>query len=335
LTPKKILVIRLSSLGDVVLITPALRALREHFPQADIHVATRAEYADAIYPSPWVNAVQVLASRDKWDFLDYLQGLKKGRYDLVIDLHGTVRSRLAAQTTGAKRILCYSKAALGRRALVAFKTEKAFQPKHVVDRYLECLRPLGIEPRSRQPEIVLEARERAFGREFLGDATSWIGLVPGAKHATKRWIKDGFVEVGKRLWQEDQIGIVVLGSDEEKALVQEVVGGIGDGAKQACGLGLRQMASVLAACKAVVTNDSGPMHLATAVGTPVMALFGPTVEAFGFFPLGDKNVVLQRDLSCRPCSLHGTGECPEGHFKCMREIAPEEVIRAVRSVLSK
>jgi heptosyltransferase-2 len=335
LTPKKILVIRLSSLGDVVLITPPLRALREHFPQADIHVATRAEYADAIYPSPWVNAVQVLASRDKWDFLEYLQGLKKGRYDLVIDLHGTVRSRLAAQTTGAKRILYYSKAALGRRALVAFKTEKAFQPKHVVDRYLECLRPLGIEPRSRQPEIVLEARERAFGRGFLGNATSWIGLVPGAKHATKRWIKDGFAEVGKRLWQEDQIGIVVLGSDEEKALVQEVVGGIGDGAKAACGLGLRQMASVLAFCKAAVTNDSGPMHLATAVGTPVVALFGPTVGAFGFFPLGERNVVLERDLACRPCSLHGTERCPEGHFKCMKEIAPEEVIRAVRIVLSK
>jgi len=335
LTPKKILVIRLSSLGDVVLITPALRALREHFPQADIHVATRAEYADAIYPSPWVNAVQVLASRDKWDFLDYLQGLKKGRYDLVIDLHGTVRSRLAAQTTGAKRILCYSKAALGRRALVAFKTEKAFQPKHVVDRYLECLRPLGIEPRSRQPEIVLEARERAFGREFLGDATSWIGLVPGAKHATKRWIKDGFVEVGKRLWQEDQIGTVVMGSDEEKALVQEVVGGIGEGAKPATGLGLRPTASILASCKAVVTNDSGPMHLATAEGTAVVALFGPTVEAFGFFPIGERNVVLQRDLPCRPCSLHGTEECPEGHFKCMREITAGEVLGAARGVLAR
>ncbi len=333
--PHKILVIRLSSLGDVVLTTPALRALRQRFPKAEIHVATRWEYAYVIYPSPWVNIVQVLGSRDRWDFLDYLQRVKKERYDLVVDLHATVRSRIAAQTTGAKRVLCYSKAAVGRRALVAFKTEKAFQPKHVVDRYLECLVPLGIVKASWTPEIVLDAREKAFGQEFLGESGTFISLVPGAKHATKRWLKEGFVEVGKSLWQEDKIKSVVLGGKEEKGLVENVAEGIGEGAKAGWGLELRQMASVLASCKTVVTNDSGPMHLATAVGTPVVALFGPTVEAFGFFPLGDKNVVLQRDLSCRPCSLHGTEECPEGHFRCMKEISPEEVLRAVRGVLAQ
>ena len=333
--PKKILVIRLSSLGDVVLAIPVLRALRRNFPKAEIQVATRSEYAELLFPSPWVDAVRSLDRRGKGEFLAYLKGIKRERYDLVIDLHATLRSRMIARAAGAGQALRYFKAALGRRVLVAFKTSKPFQPKHVVDRYLECLRPFGIADSSRQPEVVMGAQEKAFGRDFLGQARPWIGLIPGAKHATKRWLKGGFVEVGKRLWQEDQIGTVVLGSDDEKALVKELVEGIGDGAKAACGLGLRQMASVLACCKAVVTNDSGPMHLATAVGTPVVALFGPTVEAFGFFPLGERNVVLQRDLSCRPCSLHGTEECPEGHFKCMREIAAGEVFGAVRGVLDQ
>jgi heptosyltransferase-2 len=334
LLPRRILVIRLSSLGDVVLATPVLRALRRKFPKAEIQVATRSEYAELLFPSPWVDAVRSLDRRGEGEFLAYLKGIKRERYELVIDLHATLRSRMIAQASGAGKVLRYRKAALGRRALVAFKAKGAVRTKHVVDRYLECLLPFGIEKPSRQPEIVLETREKTFGREFLEEGSPFIALVPGAKHATKRWLKDDFVEVGKRLWQEDQIGIVVLGSDEEKALVREVVGGIGDGAKQACGLGLRQMASVLAFCKVVVTNDSGPMHLATAVKTPVVALFGPTVEAFGFFPLGLRHVVLQRDLPCRPCSLHGSETCPEGHFRCMKEISPEEVTAAVRKILS-
>jgi len=335
LTPKKILVIRLSSLGDVVLTTPVLRALRRKFPQAEIQVATRSEYAELLFPSPWVDAVRSLDRRREGEFLVYLKGIKREHFDLVIDLHATLRGRMIAQASGAGKVLRYRKAALGRRALVAFKAKGAVRAKHVVDRYLECLLPLGIEKPSRQPEIVLEGKEKTFGREFPGEWNLFIALVPSAKHATKQWLKESFVEVGKKLWQEDRIGSVVLGSGEEKALVQEVVQGIGGGAKQACGLGLRQMASVLASCKVVVTNDSGPMHLATAVGTPVVALFGPTVEAFGFFPSGERNVVLQRDLPCRPCSLHGTEECPEGHFKCMRDITAGEVLGAVRGVLAR
>lgn len=335
MNPQKILVIRLSSLGDVVLATPALRALHQRFPKAEIHVATRTEYAPLVFPSPWVNRVQTLDRKEEKGFVAYLKGIRQEEYDLVVDLHATLRSRMIAQASGAGMILRYRKAVLGRRTLVAFKAKKAFQAKQVVDRYLECLSPLGIEKPSRQPEVVLDSKEKAFGREFLGKSGPFIALVPGAKHATKRWLKDGFVEVGKRLWQEDKVGIVVLGSDEEKGLVREVVRGIGEGAKEACGLGLRQMASVLGSCKVVLTNDSGPMHLATAVGTPVAALFGPTVEDFGFFPLGERNIVLERHLSCRPCSLHGTEECPEGHFKCMREITAGEVLGAVRGVLAR
>ena len=242
---------------------------------------------------------------------------------------------MIAQASGAEKVLRYRKAALGRRALVAFKSKKAFEAKHVVDRYLECLSPLGIEKPSRQPEVVLDSNEKAFGRRFFGESGTFVGLVPGAKHATKRWLKDGFAEVGKRLWQEDRIGAVVLGGREEKVLVENVTESIGKGARPAFDLTLRQMASVLASCQAVLTNDSGPMHLATAVGTPVVALFGPTVEAFGFFPLGERNVVLERVLPCRPCSLHGTEKCPEGHFKCMREITAGEVLGAVRGVLAR
>ncbi len=318
-----------------MLVTPCLRALHKWFPKSRIHVATRSEYVPLIRPSPWVDSAQVLERTGEKGFVTYLKGIRQEGYDLVVDLHATLRSRMIAQASGTGKVLRYRKAVLGRRALVAFKAKKAFQAKHVVDRYLECLSSLGIERVSRQPEIVLDSKEKAFGRGFLGGSGTFVGLVPGAKHATKRWLIDGFVEVGKRLWQEDQIGIVILGSDEEKALVKEVVQGVGGGAKEACGLGLRQMASVLACCKAVVTNDSGPMHLATAVGTPVVALFGPTVEAFGFFPLGKGNAVLERDLPCRPCSLHGTGECPEVHFKCMRDITAGEVLGAVRGVLAR
>jgi len=318
-----------------MLTTPVLRALRQKFPKAEIHVATRTEYAPLVFPSPWVNRVQALDRKGEKGFMTYLKGIRKEGYDLAVDLHATLRSRMIAQASGAGKVLRYRKAALGRRALVTFKAKKAFQPKHVVDRYLECLLPFGIEKPSRQPEIVLETREKTFGRQFLGEGSPFIALVPGAKHATKRWLKDGFVEVGKRLWQEDGISSAVIGGKEEKVLAGEVAEGIGEGARPAFDLTLRQMASVLALCKAVVTNDSGPMHLATAVGKPVLALFGPTVEAFGFFPLGERNVVLERDLPCRPCSLHGTEKCPEGHFKCMREITAGEVLGAVRGVLAR
>ncbi|MBI3012912.1 MAG: glycosyltransferase family 9 protein, partial [Elusimicrobia bacterium] len=161
-----------------------------------------------------------------------------------------------------------------------------------------------------------------------------IGMNPGSMWKTKRWLPEYFAQVADTLQKERNCQIILFGSDQDKTAVRSVCSFMKSPVINLCGkTDLKTLTSLISRCSLFITNDSGPMHLASAAGVPLVAIFGPTTRELGFFPLGDKSVVVELELPCRPCSLHGGDRCPLKHFKCMRDLRPEVVLRQCRLFL--
>jgi heptosyltransferase-2 len=186
-----------------------------------------------------------------------------------------------------------------------------------------------------RPHLYPGPAERAAVDRVLdaGTGEPIIALAPGSVWATKRW--PYFAELARAL--RDVARIVVIGSDADRALAAEIVGATKGQAVDATGrLSLLASADLIGRAALLVTNDSAPLHLASAMNTPTIAVFGPTVPEFGFGPLADSSTVVGRDdLACRPCDRHGPQKCPLGHWRCMREISPEQVAQLARRLITR
>lgn len=336
----KVLVIRLSSLGDVVLATTAVEILKSSHPSADVDFLVKKEYSELLEGNENIRRVIPFDSREAHKGITGLfaivRELKKEGYTHLVDLHGNLRSRIISALLWGSKTYRYDKQVIKRRLLL-----RGFRPhiKHTVDAYFMALGSLlvgvGFKP---APTIHLSAGEERRSEEFLhitgiSKNAVLLGLNPGAKWPTKRWTEEGFIEIGKRTISELGSKVLVFGGPNEKRLCERIAEGIGEGAFSVAGkTGLKETAALIKRCNVFVTNDSGPMHIATAVGTPVVAIFGPTVRGFGFTPLG-KSVVVEKALKCRPCSLHGSDSCPKGHFECMKGIGADMVFKNVKEMV--
>ncbi|MBI4746488.1 MAG: glycosyltransferase family 9 protein [Deltaproteobacteria bacterium] len=360
----KILIIRLGSIGDVVLTTPVIAALKLSHPDADLDFLVKKEYHELLIGNPKLRRVIPFdgsGHKGLKGLLEVAGELRKEGYRYVIDLHGNLRSRVISALIPGSKTLRYDKQAVKRRLLLlGFKAHT----KHTVDAYLSALAPLGagdsfkiplnppfpkgetlspsFEKRGegrflKSPTIYLSEEEERSAGSFLSElgipeGSPLIGFNPGAGWRTKRWLEEGFIELGKRAVTELGAKVLIFGGPDEVELSERVSDGIGIDAFSVGGkIGLREAAALINRCSVFVTNDSGPMHIVTAVGTSVVAIFGPTVQGFGFSPLG-KSAVVEKELRCRPCSLHGSDSCPKGHFECMKKINADEVFERVKGM---
>jgi heptosyltransferase-2 len=206
---------------------------------------------------------------------------------------------------------------------------------------MEAIAPLGVDPEPARPEIHLrpdeeEAAAVLLRKRGLPLSSPYGVLIPGARWPNKRWTVEGFAAVGR--WLRDEMGTepVLAGGAGERERCDAVAEAMGGGALRLAGeTDLRQLAALLKGARVAVGNDSGPGHVATAVGTPLVALFGPTSEIFGFRPFGSRSRAVSHDVSCRPCSVHGGVSCHRGARVCLDEIGPDEVIGAMRDVMSE
>ncbi|MDO8446305.1 MAG: lipopolysaccharide heptosyltransferase II [Deltaproteobacteria bacterium] len=338
----KFLIIRLGSMGDVVLTTPVIKVLKDRYPDAELDFLVKKEYSNLLAANPNIRKIIPFNSKGEHrgvrGLLNAASELREERYTHVIDLHGNLRSRMISALLRGSKTLRYDKQALKRRMLLLGLKVHTI---HTVDAYLEALEPLfvgaGLKP-APTPILYLSKADKAKAEVFLvendlSNASVIIGLAPGAKWRTKMWPEENFIEVGRRLVKELGAKILVFGGPDEAELCIKVAEGIGKGTCVAGKVGLRDAAALISRCKAFVSNDSGPMHIATAVGTPVVAIFGPTIRGFGFSPLG-KSAIVEKEMKCRPCSLHGGDKCPNGHFECMKGIPVDEVFERVRELLN-
>jgi heptosyltransferase-2 len=322
------LVVQTAFLGDVVLTTPLLAALaRRHGP---VDVVTTPAAAPLLETHP---AVRRVIAYDKHGrdggprgFVALARRLRAERYEAAYLPHRSLRSAALAWLAGIPRRVGF------RDGWPLLYTAVRERPRaaHEIDRLLALA---DIAPGAERPSLALTAADRAAAERFLGEhgiGAPFIALAPGAIWGTKRW--PYYRELAERL--SARVPLVIVGGPDDAALAGEITAALARGARataNGCGrLSVRQSAEVIRRAAVLVTNDSAPLHLAQAVATPTVAIFGSTVPAFGFGPRGaDDRVVELPGLACRPCSAHGPPSCPLGHHRCMRELTVQQVVTAI------
>ncbi len=333
--PLRILAIRFSSIGDILLTTPLLRALRNRYGDAHLAFLTKEPFAPLLSANPRLNQVITLQAGES---LPALAGrLRRERFTHVLNLHGSLRTRglrflVPARWSG------YRNHRLAREILI--RTKRNLYPRDlpVPERYFDAARALDVRPDGEPPEFFLEESSRQQADNWIGGrftgTSPLIAVAPGAAHRTKQWPVEYWEDLVQRLTARG-FNVVVVGGPDDRVLGDSVARRGGGAAANAAGsFGLQGTGALLARSHLLLSGDTGVMHMATGVNTPVIALFGPTVRAFGFFPYSRKAVVLERDLDCRPCTAWGTERCPLGHHRCLRDIPAAEVEEVVMRVVA-
>lgn len=328
------LVIQTSFLGDVVLTTPLLAALAERGP---VDVVTNPAGAALLTGNPHVRRVVPYDKRGVhagWGGLRAVARMVAAESpdDVAYLAQGSLRSAVLALVAGYRHRVGFQTS--GGRLLYSSQVPYVATGHHA-ERLLRLATRSG-EPNADavRPRLYPGAEEHAAVDALLATAGAQgeplIALAPGSVWATKRW--PYYADLARRL---TTIGrLVVIGSTADRGLAQEIVDATFGAAVDATGrLSLLASAALIARCLLLVTNDSAPQHLASAVGTPTITIFGPTVPEFGFGPLAPRSVTLGHErLTCRPCDPHGPAKCPLGHWRCMRELDVERVYAAVSAL---
>jgi heptosyltransferase II len=340
----KILIIRLSSLGDIVLTTPVFNALKKNFPQSQIYFLTKTQYRDLLVNDPRLSGLIEFDPQERHKglggFKRMLDELKLYQFDLLIDLHANLRSFFIRHLSNSKIKIKYKKRWFSRWFMVHLKFLKT-KPRQTVDSYLDVLKSINIESQDGTPALFLSQNDIEFKEKFLMDSRIKkddivIGIHPGTRWETKRWDEQKFGLVGQILVQKLSCKIILFGDSVEDKVLKDITANLPvSNVINAMGLPLGKLASLIKRCDCLITNDSGPMHIAEALQVPVVAIFGPTHPKLGFAPIGQPNVVLSANVECSPCSLHGERKCHKKTRLCMDLITADMVVKAVEGLLKK
>ena len=331
------LVIQTSFLGDTVLTTPLIARLAEHGP-VDVLVTPASARLLANHPAVRETIVYDKRGRDRSvaGFARLARTLRVKRYDAAYLAQGSARSGALALAARVPRRIGFETSA-GR----AFYTVRVPAPvgMHHAEKLFTLGSAGGGRPAARadlRPRLYPGAEERRAVDELLGATTDsqrpLVALAPGSVWATKRW--PHYPALARAI--AGRARIVVVGGHDDTLLAREILDAAGDtGAVDATGrLTLLASAELIGRARVIVSNDSAPLHLGSAMGTPTVALFGPTVPSFGFGPLAERSAIVEDDmLACRPCDRHGPRRCPLGHWKCMLDQSPERVTGIVTGYL--
>lgn len=338
----KILIIRLSSIGDIVLASPLIRVLRTSFPKAQIDFLVKREYADLVRYNQHLSSIIELDTGKGFSHLRQLrQRIKPEKYDIIFDIQNNFRSIFLRSFSGARYLRVVNKRAIARFMLVTFKWNVYRRIVSVAERYLEAARELGVTNDGKGLEIfipdeTLFSVSSMMGKYRLDKSDAVLGIAPAANHNTKMWPQDRFAEVAVHTARENNAKVFLFGGPEDVDRCEEIADRVNStlGTEAAVSfagkISLLETAAALDFCDALLCNDTGLMHLAAARQRSIVALFGPTVAEFGFYPYGTAATVLDHnDLRCRPCTPVGSARCPKGHFRCMVDTCVEDVIRAL------
>jgi heptosyltransferase-2 len=346
--PSRILVVHTAFIGDIVLMMPMVQIMRKKFPASSIGLVVVPAVADLVRAHPGVSEVIIYDKRGVHrgigGFLALTRTLRERQYDVAIVPHRSLRSACMVRLARIRRRIGFTTSA----GALLFTDRVPYRPgDHEIDRDIQLLEPLLGAVEKRELPVLgvgeegLSAAERVLAsaeQHFPGFIRRpVIALAPGSVWNTKRWPAESFAILAGML-ARDGLGVLLLGGESDRELCDRVVGLVADGSlvvNAAGQLSLTGSVALLRRCRVVVSNDSAPAHLAMGAGTPVIALFGPTVPAIGFAPVGPHDRVVEvAGLPCRPCQIHGGSECPIGSFECMRGISVVRVLSAVHAIIS-
>lgn len=323
----KVLIIRFSSIGDLVLTSPVIRCLRKTLPQAQIHYLTSQRFRTIHQANPYLN--RIVWRQENESLLSLIGRLRAERYDFVADLQNNRTSVLIRWLLG-RRCAALHKLNLEKWLLVNLKINW-LPVAHIVDRYLNVVRPLGVNNDGQGLDYFIPPDEEIALDELpLTHVHGYAALAVGAAHATKRLPAARLYELVKNL----PLPVVLLGGPEDTSIGQELAAAFPMKAFNACGrYSLHQSASLVRQSLVVIAPDSGLMHIAAALKKPIVSVWGNTVPAFGMTPYFGlvasqprQAIVEVKGLSCRPCSKIGFRRCPRSHFRCMNDLDMARVI---------
>ena len=319
---KKILIIRFSSIGDIVLTSPVARCIKQQMKDVEIHFLTKKVFHTIVTENPNIDKVYVIEK----NIQEVLPELKKEKYDYILDLHYNIRSILLKLKLN-RPYATINKLNLKKWLLVFLKSKK-IRTQHIVDRYIETAKYWGIKNDNKGLDFFIAAKDEVdLDALPLSHRNGYIGFVIGAKHFTKRMPKEKILSICSKLNDP----VLLLGGKEDIQVAQYIEQNIGSKIFNACGkYNLQQSASLVKQAKKIITHDTGLMHIAAAFKKDIVSIWGNTVPEFGMYPyLPDASkqakIVEVKDLSCRPCSRIGFTKCPKGHFKCMFNIDENEI----------
>jgi heptosyltransferase-1 len=339
---KRILIIKLSSLGDVIHALPVPEALRRVYPLADISFLVNREYGELLRGNLWIDEIFLFERNMKGGFFKgvslnfkLLKVLRSKGFDLVIDLQGLLRSGLIAWFSRSKNVVGFENAREGSRFFYSQRIPVPDQNIHAVDRYLLIPKSMGWNGNPhfyinlhKEDELFIEEFIRA---EKLKTFLPIIAIQPMARWPTKEWSPAKFAELGNLIQKSKEYQVVFLGSKEEVSRIEVIVRLMDEPPVTATGkLSLKQLAAFLKKSTLLITNDSGPMHLAVALNIPVLALFGATdFRRTGPYQMEDH--VIYKSVACRPCLKRS---CLNHAFpmECMERITPEEVFERIKEM---
>lgn len=341
---KNILVVQTAFPGDIVLTTPLFKALKKRFPESRLSVVTTPQGCELLRDLKEINSLVSYdkKGRDRGElrFFGLIRRLRKEGFDLCISPHRSFRTALMVYGSGAIGRVGFSDA-----SLPFIYNWKVFRDPalHEVEKNLSLLASMGVEisDSDKQPylEISRDARNRAkkiFDEAGISPSNTVIGIAPGSVWGTKRWAPEGYASLIDRLIERYDARVILLGSPSERDAGDKIIALSRQRPVDLIGkTTLRELTAVIDRCCLLIGNDSAPGHIASARMVPVVSIFGPTVPSFGYYPYGKDVVIVEKELPCRPCHHHGPDKCPEGHFRCMRDITVDDVMAGVEKLMKK
>jgi lipopolysaccharide heptosyltransferase I len=341
---RRILLIKPSALGDVVHALPVAATLQRRYPNIRLDWLVEEEVADIVRGHPAISDV-VVSGRRRWlrqfrgarqiapalgEVARFVAVLRRRRYDAVLDLQGLFKSALYVMATSAPIRVGFAEGREGSPWVLTHRIVAPPQPVHAVDRYLALAAAVGATEPVREFEIALTPQARALAESMLeGCGRPRVILHPSARWRTKLWEVERWRELAASLLAEG-VGVLITGGHEDGTMAAQICAGLVPAPLSLVGrLSLKELAAVLDGADLMVTVDSGPMHMAAAMGTPVVGLFGPT-DPRRTGPLG-VGTVIQRPLPCSPCLQRRCRIADE--YRCMRDLSVAEVLTAVRALL--
>ncbi|MFA8451547.1 MAG: glycosyltransferase family 9 protein [Bacteroidales bacterium] len=329
---KKILIIRFSSIGDIVLTTPVVRCLKQQIDNVEIHYLTRKSFYPILKENPYLSKVYFYENS-----LDEVYNqLKAENYDLIIDLHKNIRS-LKVKRKLKEPVFSFPKLNWEKWVMVNFKRKDIMPDIHIVDRYMKSVESLGVKNDQQGLDYFIpEDQEVSLGVLPESFRNGYLGIVIGGAHATKVFPEAKLTEVIGKL----DIPIVLLGGPGDREMGERV---IKDLPKKevfnSCGrFSLHQSASLVSQASCILTNDTGLMHIAAAFKVKTVSVWGNTVPELGMYPYFPKNpesfcIIENSSLKCRPCSKIGYKKCPKKHFKCMNDLDTDLIVGRIKDFM--
>lgn len=324
----KILIIRFSSIGDIVLTTPIVRCIKQQMPNAELHYLSKQSYLPILQSNPYIDKLHELGS----DLNICIEKLKEERFDLVIDLHKNIRT-MRIKKALQKRSISFEKLNFQKWIYVNFKVN-LMPDKSIVERYFESVKSIGVHNDGQGLDYFIPIEEKTEHNDIpMSHWAGYVAFVVGGSYATKKMP----VEQWKHICAQTPIPIILLGGEEDKEDANAIASMDPIKIYNSCGkFSINESADLVRNAKLVVSNDTGLMHIAAAFKKPIIALWGNTTPQMGMFPYyGFNNLnsnvapnllhLENKNLKCRPCSKIGFDNCPKKHFKCMNLLDLSEV----------